>query len=149
MAETQNIREDQADMRLWVSDRNGNMIDATGGNPLATYSGAKLVAAGSKTRPGGMGKEKALGGPASRGDVTFTIQNSPTMVGLHSFLESRIGKGDCLGLLTYLDVEGNAIPGATFKVTGKLKESSLPDQSFDSANVGMYTFVVDADEVAA
>jgi hypothetical protein len=68
---------------------------------------------------------------------------------LHPFLESRIGKGNCVVTVTYLDDEGNVIPGAQFRVTGKLKEAALPGQNYDSPNVAMYTVTVDSDEEAA
>jgi hypothetical protein len=143
------LRDDEADIRLTVTDKTGNPIAVGDGNSWATYAGAALTAAGSKTRPGGMGKQKAQGGPATRGDTTVTIQNSDTMIGLHPFLESRIGKGNCVVTVTYLDDEGNVIPGAQFRVTGKLKEAALPGQNYDSPNVAMYTVTVDSDEEAA
>jgi hypothetical protein len=136
------IRDDEADIRLTVDG-------VPYGGPWATYAGAALTAAGSKTRPGGMGKQVALGGPATRSDCTLTIQNSDTMVASHPKLESRVGKGKCLATVTYLDSEGNVIPGAQFRVTGRLKTAELPGQNYDSPNVGMYTVVIDCDEVAA
>lgn len=138
------IRDDQADIRLTVDG-----VAYGDGNSWVTYSGAALVAAGSKTRPGAMGKQKALGGPATRGDATIEIQNSPTMVGQHAKLESRAGKGNAVITITYLDDEGNTIPGAQFRVTGKLKSAELPGQNFDSPNVGLYKVTVDCDEQSA
>jgi len=138
------IRDDEADIRFFCDEK-----EYGDGESWATYAGGALVAAGSKTRPGGMGKQKAQGGPATRGDVTLTIQNSDTMVGQHGTLESRIGKGNARAVITYLDDEGNTIPQAQFIVTGKLKEASLPGQNYDSPNVGFYTVVIDSDEVAS
>lgn len=138
------IRDDEADIRLSVDG-----IAYGDGNSWATYAGAALSAAGAKTRPGGMGKQVALGGPAMRSDCTLTIQHSDSMVGQHPLLESRVGKGSCLVTVTLLDGEGNARPGAQHRLTGKLKGAEMPGQNFDSPNVGMYTVVVDCDELPA
>lgn len=140
------LREDEAHVSLHV-----NGVAFGDGNSWATWSGGKKSAAGSKTRPGGMAKsgEKAQGGPATRADLTLTIQNSPTMFGQHAKLESLVGKGKCLVTVQYLDEDGNTISGASFPITGKLKEASLPDYNFEGNAVGMYTVVVDCDEVAA
>jgi hypothetical protein len=138
------IREDQADIAISVDGR------AYGdGNSWATYTGGALTAADAKTRAGGMGKEINLGGPAARGDATLTIQNSDVMVGQHPQLEDRVGKGRAVISIQYLDIEGVAIPGASFRVTGRIKEAHLPDYNFDSGTQGMYTVVVGCDEVRA
>jgi hypothetical protein len=140
------IREDQADIRLTVYDNQGNAVAVGDGNSWTDYQGAELTAKGAKTRPGGMGKEIELGGPGSRSDCTLQIQNSPTMVGLHGFLESRIGKGRAAITITYLDDEGAAIPGAQFLVHGRLNSAALPAQKFDSPNPGFYKVIVGANE---
>jgi hypothetical protein len=135
------LREDQADIRVTVDGKNFG-----DGNSWATYTGATLTAADAKTRPGGMGKEIDLGGPASRSDATVTIQNSDAMVGQHGALEDRVGKGAALVSIQYLDIEGVAIPGAHFRVKGRLKEADLPDYNYDSGTQGFYTIVVGCDE---
>jgi hypothetical protein len=137
------IREDQADIRLFVDG-----IEYGDGNSWATWAGGDLTAAGSKTRPGGMGKQKAQGGPATRSDITVTIQNSDTMIGQLPTLESRVGKGNARVVATYLNDEGETIAGAQLVRTGKLKTAEPPGQNYDSAAVGMFTVVVDCDEVA-
>lgn len=144
------VREDQANITVTVKDKTGKVVKIKSENDSwATYSGAKLSAAGSKTRPGGMGKQKALGGPATRSDATLTVQQDDAMIAIHSFLESRVGKGDCVVTLTYLDGEGDVRAGEVFQGTGKLKEASLGDQNHDSPNTSMYTLVIDMDEQAA
>jgi hypothetical protein len=142
------IREDQADIRLTVYDKNGNPVAAGDGNSWATYAGADLEAAGSKTRPGGMGYEIELGGPGTRADCTIEIQNSDTMISQHSFLESRVGRGRAQIVVTYLDDEGHTIPGAQFRINGRLKKAALPGQNYNSPTVGMYAVIVGADEQA-
>ena len=139
------IREDEAAITLTVDGvPYGNGIT----NNWATYAGGALTAAGSKTRPGGMGKQTAQGGLATRGDVTITIQNTDVVVGNHPTLEHRVGKGRAVVHVQYLDKEGVVVPGAFFQVSGILKEAELPGQNFDAPAVGMYKVVVDCDEVA-
>ncbi len=141
----QYIREDEADITLKIDG-----VEYPGeGISWATYAGGALSAAGSKTRPGGMGKQKAQGGPATRGDTTLTIQNSDLMVGFHKTIESRVGKGECEVTVQFLTKEGAAIPGAQNIVTGILKEATLPGQNYDSPAVGMYQVVIDSDEDSA
>jgi hypothetical protein len=143
MTQTAYIRDDQADIRVTV-----NGASYGDGNSWATYEGAVLEAAGAKTRAGGMGKEYAIGGFASRGDTTITIQNSDSMVGQHKALEKLIGRGDVVITVTWLDDYGNVRPSEHFSVTGKLKSAGLPGQNFDSASAGMYTIVMDSDQEA-
>ena len=136
------IREDQADIRLTV---NGVVC----GDTWATYSGGALTASDSKTRPGGLGKEVSLGGPASRGDVTLTIQMSDVVAGWHKTLESIVGGGTAKASVAYINPDRTPIPGATFSRTGTVKEASLPDVNFDSGDAGMYQVVLSCDELAA
>jgi len=143
------IREDEADIRLFVEVPGQGMVEFGDGNSWATWAGGGLSAAGSKTRPGGMGKQKAQGGPATRADLTLTIQNSDTMIGQLPTLESRVGKGSVRAVATYLDDEGVAIPSAQIIRTGKLKEATPPGQNYESPTVGMFTVVIDCDEVGA
>jgi hypothetical protein len=71
------------------------------------------------------------------------------MVGQHGCMESRIGKGRALIVLTYLDDEGLVIPDAQFRLNGKLLSAELPTQKFDSPAVGFYKVLVGLDEQAA
>jgi hypothetical protein len=138
------IRQDEADIWLTVDGVNyGN------GESWFSYTGATLSAAGAKTRAGGMGKEIELGGPATRSDATITTQNSDVMVGQHRALEAKIGKGNALIKIQYLDEYGNALPGASFTLRGKLKEADLPDANANTADAGMYTVIVACHELAA
>jgi hypothetical protein len=138
------IREDQADIRV--------SVDGTAfgdGNSWLTLAGGKVTSAGAKTRPGGMGREVELGGPATRSDVTVTIQNSDIMAGQHPTLESKIGRGTARVSVQFLDTYGNALPGASETIKGILKGAELPDLNGETPTVGMYTITVGADELAA
>lgn len=143
------IREEQADIRLTVWDANGKPVKVDDGNSWFDYSGGKLVAKSNKTRAGGMGDEVELGGLPSRSDATLQIQNSPTMLGLHGFLEARSGKAKARVDVHYKDDEGNLIPGATASVVGKLLSGELPDSKGDSGAVGMYKVTLGLNERAA
>jgi hypothetical protein len=58
------IREDQADIRVSVDFGNGQLVPVFGS--WATYEDGALEADDQKTRPGGMGRQVSIGGPASR-----------------------------------------------------------------------------------
>ena len=138
------IRQDEADIWLTVDG-----VSYGNGDPWFSYTGATLSAAGAKTRPGGMGNEVELGGPATRSDATITTQNSDIMAGQHRKLESLIGRGNAQITIQYLDEYKNALPGARFAVRGKLKEADLPDSNANTADAGMYTVIVACHELAA
>ena len=138
------LRQEQADIRFQCDG-----VNYGDGNSWFSLTGAQLTAAGAKTRPGGMGKEVELGGFATRSDAVLEIQNSEIMVGQHGALEAKIGKGRCRVAIQYLDDYGNAIPGATASIKGKLKGAHLPEVHTENAAVGMYTITVGCDELAA
>ena len=138
------IRQDEADIWLTVDG-----VSYGNGDSWFSYTGATLTAAGAKTRPGGMGKEVELGGPATRADATITTQNSDIMAGQHGTLESLVGKGNAVIKIQYLDEYGVALSGAAFTVRGKLKEADLPDANANTPDAGMYTVVVGCHELAA
>lgn len=138
------IRQDEADIWLTVDG-----VSYGNGDSWFSYTGATLSAAGAKTRPGGMGKEVELGGPATRSDATITTQNSDIMAGQHRKLESLIGKGNALIKIQYLNEYGQALPNSSFTVRGKLKEADLPDINANTPDAGMYTVVVACHELAA
>ncbi len=136
------IRENQADIRLTVDG-----VSFFGS--WATYSGGDLTAAEAKTRPGAMGKEVSIGGPASRGDITITIQWDEIILASFNDLESRVGSGDAKVSVNWLDRKGVAIPGALFAKTGTLKSVSDPNYDTNGNAVGMLTAVIGADEAPA
>lgn len=138
------IREDQADVRVTV---NGKPF----GDTWATYSGGGLTAADAKTRSGGMGKNKSVGGPADRGDVTVEIQMDDVVVGWHNELESYVGRQDIVlkVAVQYLNPDKSLMAGASFTRTGTVKTAALADTNQDSGDVGMYQLVGSMDELAA
>jgi len=118
------------------------------GNSWFSFTGAQLTAAGAKTRPGAMGKEVELGGFATRSDAVLEIQNSDIMVGQHKRLESKVGKGNCVITIGYLNNSGKAM-GKQHTIKGVLKGAHLPEVHTENAAVGMYTVTVGCHEVAA
>ena len=115
----------------------------------ATASGGVLTASDSKTRPGGMGDEVSLGGPATRSDLTCTIQMTDIVAAQHKALENKINhRGQVT--ITWLDLATKQpIPGSTFSRVGVVKEVSEPGGDANSNTVGMYTVVLSCDEAGA
>lgn len=134
-------REDQAQITLSL----GNPLVAVGGT-WKTWSGGNLSAETAKTRPGGMGNEVDIGGPASREDVTLTTQLTDAMVGEVSGLEDGIGKVRAKAAIAFLNANGDAT-GDTFAVQGTLKDVQIPDLG-DGSEAAMLTVVIGADELA-
>jgi hypothetical protein len=135
------IREDQADIRVKVAG-------IAYGDSWATAQGGNLDTDDSKTRPGGMGKEVAVGGPSSRDDMTVETQLNDVVLGFHKTLENKLGVAECKVAITFLGPD--RLPtGATQTVTGVLKSVALPDLASDSNSVGMYTLVMACNEQAA
>lgn len=135
------IRNDQADIYLTVAG-------VQYGGTWATYSGGAVSATDAKTRSGGMGKEKSIGGPATRSDVTITIQEDETVLGWHPTLESLVGRGDIVALVSvqYLQPNTHVMQGAKFGRRGTLKEAMLADKTYADGNASFYTVTVSADE---
>jgi hypothetical protein len=135
------IREDQAAITVTVDG-------IAYGESWASVEGGNLEADDSKTRPGGMGKEVSVGGPASREDITVQTQLSDVVLGWHKTLENKIGTGRVKVGVTFLGAD--RLPtGASQTMTGVLKSVALPDMAADGNEVGMYQLVVSADELAA
>lgn len=139
------IRQDQADIRVSVDG-----VAYGDGNSWVTLTGGKVTAPGAKTRPGGMGREVELGGPATRSDAVVTIQHSDILAGQHPTLSSKIGRGRARVSIQFLDNYGNALPGASETVVGILKGAEIPDMNGEATGaVGMYQITVGCDELAA
>lgn len=135
------IREDQALIQVSV---NGVPF----GDSWATAEGGGLEADSSKTRPGGMGKEVSVGGPASREDLTVTIQFTDIVAGWHSILENNVGVGRVKVAVTWLSPQ--RLPtGPSHTRVGSLKSVAQPDADSGGNEQGFYTLVVDCDEQAA
>jgi hypothetical protein len=134
------IREDQADIRVWVDN-------VPYGDSWRTAEGAVLEADGAKTRPGAMGREVSAGGPASRGDLTVTTQFTDVMAAFHPVLESKVGYGRVKVGVSWLRPDRTPT-GYGKTVQGTLIRAASPDHG-DGSGVGMYTIVVSCDEQAA
>jgi hypothetical protein len=144
------IREDQASMRVSVIDPVSKAVVKVPGNAIdwATYAGGGIESTPVKVRPGGMGKQVSIGGPATRADVTMTIQMRDDMAAIHNYLESITGVARVSCFVNWLDINGTPIPGALFTRVGTLKSVALPEGNADGTAVGFYTLVIDCDEVA-
>jgi hypothetical protein len=135
------IREDQADIRVSVDG-------VPYGDSWASVEGGNLEADDAKTRPGGMGREVAVGGPASRDDLTVATQMSDVTAPWVPRLEARVGVGAVKVGITYLGPERTPV-GQPRTTVGILKAVNTPDQASDSSDVGMLELVVSCHEQGA
>jgi hypothetical protein len=95
-----------------------------------------------------MGFEVDAGGPASRSDITCTIELTDVVVGWHKTLENLAGEGRAKIGLTFITGVARTPTGESQTYIGTLKQASLPNFG-GGAGVGMYTIVVAANERAA
>jgi hypothetical protein len=117
-----------------------------GGN-WKSLQGGDLQADSSKTRPGGMGREIALGGPGQRQDLTCAVQFDDVVATWVSAFETAIGVGVIKVGLAWL--RPNRTPYATtYTRTGVLNGCSVPDHDSESSTAGMFTIVVSCDELS-
>jgi hypothetical protein len=135
------LRADQADIRVTVDN-------VPYGDSWRTASGGNLKANSSKVRPGGMGRQVAVGGPAERDNVTVGIEMSDIVAGWHATLESKIGNGRVKVAYQFLGPDRTPV-GPTHTIKGTLDEANLPDNDSDDGDVGDYELVVLCDELAA
>jgi hypothetical protein len=139
------IRQDQADIDVSIGPDAGSMRPY--GDAWATVEGGNLSAEDSKTRPGAMGAEVSIGGPASRDDVTCTIQMSDVVIGWHKSLEAMVGWGRVKVSYRFLRNKQSGY-STTHTVLGTLKSAFLPDMDSGGAEQAFYTIVVSCDEIA-
>lgn len=139
------IRSNQAAISVTLDD-----VPFNDGLSWASADGAGLTANSSKTRPGAMGDEVALGGLASRDDITVQTQLSDVILGWHPTFESRVGVGRVTVGIAFLDANKvpKTGPGSTFTVAGILDAAKLPSMDVGSPDAGMYEIVVSLDQVA-
>ena len=115
----------------------------------ATFEGGNLEADDAHARPGGMGMEVSLGGPASRQDATLTVPMTDVVFAHHGLLETAVmDSGPVTITIQMLDRARGRITGALVSITGTLKGSKIPDLDVGSGDPGMYEVVVSCDEVA-
>lgn len=134
------IRADMADIRVQLDG-------ADVGGMWATYEGGALEADDQKTRPGGMTRQIAIGGPTSRGDVTVTTQFTDLIAAKAKAFENRSGRGKLTVSVTYKNTDG---VNSEFKFTrtGIVKSVQIPDVDVNSGDVAFLTVVGSMHEAA-
>jgi hypothetical protein len=136
------VREDMADIRVSVDG-------VPYGDSWYSAEGANLEADDSHTRPGGMGYEVSLGGPASRDDYTIETQLTDVVMGWHKTLEQKVGESAPAKVgITFLNRLRQPV-GASHTVVGTLKSARLPDMDTGGNDAAMYQIIVSCDERAA
>jgi len=133
------IREDQADIRVWVNN-------VPYGDSWATAEGGNLEADAVKTRPGGMGRQVSAGGPAERDDLTVSIQFSDVVANWIPTLESVVGGGEVtVGISWMLP---NRLPSGRGKtIRGTLGAVRTPDHDANASAMGFLELVVNCHEL--
>lgn len=134
------IREDQADIRVSL---NGLPF----GDSWKEAEGGNLEADSAKARPGGMGREKSAGGPASRDDLTVRTNMTDVVATWHPTFEAGVGYAPVRVTLAWLNPDRTPT-GMTTTRQGTLKAANLPDVG-GGADVALYEIVVDCDELSA
>jgi hypothetical protein len=94
-----------------------------------------------------MGNEVSIGGPASRDDVTCTIQMTDVVIGWHKSLEAMVGWGRVKVSYRFLRNKNTGY-STTHTILGTLKSAFLPDMDAGGAEQSFYTIVVSCDEIA-
>lgn len=134
------IREDMAEIRFWLDG-------VPYGDSWKSAEGGNLEADDAKTRPGGMGREVAVGGPASRDDVTVAIQLTDVTSNWVSTFENRVGVGAATVGITYLSPDRLPM-GRGQTIVGVLKGVTRPDLDSESSDAGLLEVVVSCHEQA-
>ena len=128
-----NIRADMADIRV-------RLDDVPQGGMWATYEGGALEADDQKTRPGGMTRQIAIGGPTSRGDVTVTTQFTDGIAKIAKDFENRSGRGKLDISVTFQTPDGDS-KGASFARSGIVKSVQIPDVDVNTGDVAFLTVI--------
>jgi hypothetical protein len=141
------VREDMADIRVSIDKVNYPSSDQPG---WYSAEGGGLEAEDSKVRPGGMGSEISLGGPASRDDLTLSRPLDDVFLAYHGQLENKVQEDAPVRVsIQYLDKLGHPRAQGPQVITGTLKAATLPDMDGSSGDPAMYEIVVSCDETAA
>lgn len=135
------IREDQADIRVTLDG-------VAYGDSWKSAEGGNLEADNAKTRPGGMGRQVDLGGPAERDDLTVAIQLTDANTAWISAFENRVGVGAVKVGITWLGPERTPV-GKTHTRVGTLKGVNTPDLDSESSDASLLEIVVGMHEQAA
>jgi hypothetical protein len=135
------IREDMADIRVWVDE-------IPYGDAWANAEGGNLSADSNKTRPGAMGYEVAVGAPGSRSDLTVRTQFTEVSASWVPTLESKVSTTGRVRVgISWLNPDRTPT-GLGRTLHGTLREVNPPNPGSGTA-AGMLELVVDCDELAA
>jgi hypothetical protein len=135
------IRADMADIKVSVD---GVQI----GGMWATYEGGALEADDQKTRPGGMARQVAIGGPTSRNDITVSTQFTDSIAVKAKALENRSGRGSLKISVVFKDPNGTNNNDHSFTRTGVVKSVQIPDLDVNTGDVGFLTLVGSMNEAS-
>lgn len=130
-------RQDQHAVSLIIDGVNLGIFDTRSGGA----AGSEEV----KHRPGGMGAQRAHGGPPTIENLTLTREyideiEEPRRL----WLEGRRGKGRAVVVDQHLDVDGNAF-GRPEVFTGILLSVKTPEHDSNSGDLGMLEIEVSTD----
>lgn len=98
-----------------------------------------------KYKPGGMRKQRSLGGSKNTGDLTLTrnyvleLDHGPSI-----FLSDWVGRAKCTVSQTMMDIDGNPYGKPTVWV-GYLKTVTFPEHDSESSDPAMLEVVVSPD----
>lgn len=134
-------REDQYLVTLNVEGEDTGVWDK--------MSGGAVESEEVKYRPGGMGKQRSLGGPKSVTNITLTRLEDPVRDANElPWLMQVAGDADCVVTKQKLDKSGIAI-GRPMVYTGKLLNVTPPDHDSESSDPAMIELEISTDgEVA-
>lgn len=135
-------REDQVDIRV-------SLDGVSYGASWDSISGGAMDSNTVKIRVNG--REIDIGGPATRGDLTVTIQMSDVVAAWIRTFDSKCGKGALKVSASLLDADLNVIWGP-FTRTGRVKGTTgIPDmdKSNSSPGTAKFQFVMSCNEEAA
>lgn len=137
------LRDDQAAIHVTVT---GSGLDK---NVWASMDGGDVEAQDTKTRPGGMGAEKNLGGPPTRSDCTVERQyTNDVLHPLIPVLEALCGNAAMKVSWTPLDGNGNP-NGSTESITGILKGVKKPKWDANAQGASFLTLTMGCDATPA
>jgi hypothetical protein len=123
------------------------VVDGTTYGTWITKSGGQVEADGQKTRLGGMSSEIALGGPASRENVTVSKLFDAVMQTKYKVLETKVGTASMT--VTYTPLGNDKRPvGDAITYSGILNRVTVPEADDNAAETAMIELELLANELA-
>lgn len=111
-----------------------------------SFSGGAKKGEATKHRPGGMGKQKSLGGPTTRDDFSvgrlFELERDQPF---EKILDSLVNIGVVTAVRQKLNTDKSP-SGQPTTYTGTMSGFVMPDHDSDSSDKAMFTIEVSADE---